>query len=109
MRDCIWKLFVIDAILGDKPKLKAVFKKLLPLANDWKTIGCLLGVERSAMEKIKREEVSVQDRLQAMLSEWLKQVNPLPTWKELVDTVEDVDSSKAKEMRQYLATKLDSD
>ena len=38
-----------------------------------------------------------------MLSEWLKQVNPLPTWEDLADTVEMFDPSKAAEMRQNFA------
>ena len=84
-------------------------RKLLPLANDWKTIGCLLGVTRTVIERIKLEEVGIRDCLQGVLAEWLKQVNPPPTWKQLVDAVEGVDQSKAEEIKQYLATKLDSD
>ena len=52
---------------------------------------------------IKRDEEGVKDCLQAMLSEWLKQVHPQPTWTDIVDAVEEVDSSKAEEIRQNLA------
>lgn len=55
------------------------------------------------MDRIKKDEEGVRDCLYAMLSEWLKQVDPLPTWTNLVDAVEEVDSSKAKEIRQYVA------
>ena len=84
-------------------------RKLLPLANDWKTIGCLLGVTKPIIERIKLEEVGIRDCLQGVLAEWLKQVNPPPTWKQLVDAVDDIDQSKAEEIKQYLATKLESD
>lgn len=92
-----------DDTLGDKPKLRNVFKKLLPLAKDWKTIGCLLGVERHVLDGINRDEEGVRDCLQAMLSEWLKQVDPRPTWTDIVDAVEEVNSSKAEEIRQHIA------
>ena len=34
-----------------------------------------------------------------MLSEWLKQVDPPPTWKDITEAVETVDANKAQEMR----------
>ena len=89
--------------VGDKPKLRNVFKRLLPLAPDWKTIGGLLGVERHILDNIKKDEDGVRDCLHAMLSEWLKQVDPRPTWTDIVDAVEEVDSTKAEEIRQYVA------
>ena len=55
------------------------------------------------MEKIKKDEDGVEDYLQAMLSEWLKQIDPLPTRKELTDAVEEVDVLKAQEIKKYLA------
>ena len=99
----IWLVKYLLLCIDDKPKLKVVFKKLLPLAKDWMTIGGLLGVERYILSNIKTDEEGVQDCLHAMLSEWLKQVDPPPTWKELVDAVEVVDLSKAKELRQHIA------
>ena len=87
----------------DRPKLRDVFKKLLPLANSWKTIGTLLGVESHILMDIKRDEEGVRDCLQAMLSEWLKQVDPEPTWMDIVNAVEEVSSSKAEEIRQHIA------
>ena len=87
--------------VDDEPKLKDVFKKLLPLASSWKTIGTLLGVESHTLKAIKKDEQDVKDCLQAMLSEWLNQ--PQPTWMDIVDAVEEVDSSKADEIRKLLA------
>ena len=52
------------------------------------------------MDNIKKDEDGVRDCLHAMLSEWLKQVDPRPTWTDIVDAVEEVDSAKAEEIRQ---------
>ena len=85
--------------VGDKPKLKDVFKELLPHATEWKTVGTLLGIEEHILDKIKCDEEGARDRLQKMLSEWLKQIDPLPAWKELADAMEAVDALKAQELR----------
>lgn len=94
-------------IIGDKPKLRNIFKDLLPLAKDWKTIGGLLGVERHVLDNIRRDEEGVRDCLHAMLSEWLKQVDPQPSWKDIVEAVEQIDSSKAEEIKYHLAVQID--
>ena len=90
--------------LGDKPKSKDVLKILSPLAKDWKFIGGLLGIKIPVLNNIKRDEEGVRDCLHAMLEEWLKQVNPQPTWKDLISVVETIDSSKAEEMKKFLAS-----
>ena len=90
-------------MLDDQPKLKDIFKRLIPLASSWKTIGGLLGVERHILENIKKNESGVRECLYAMLSEWLKQVDPRPIWTDIVDAVEEVDSAKAEEIRQHIA------
>lgn len=82
-----------------KPKLRDAFRDLLPLAHEWSTIGILLGVPKHILERIKVDESGARNRLQEMLSEWLKQVDPEPTWASLVEAVENVDQRKAREMR----------
>ena len=39
--------------------------------------------------------------MQKTLSEWLKQVDPPPTWKDITDAVERVDATKAQEIRKH--------
>ena len=89
------------ACTGGRPKLKDAFKKLLPLATYWKTLGILLGVSNPVLNKIKSDEEGANDRLQEMLSEWLRQIDPPPSWTALADAVEEVDSSKAVEIRKH--------
>ena len=60
----------------------------------------LLGIPKHVLDKIQSDEEGVEDRLQEMLSEWLKQVDPAPTWKDLADAVDVVDQQKAKEIRE---------
>ena len=83
-------------------KLRDVFAVLHPLATQWKTIGILLGIQKHVLDRIKNDEAGVNDRLQEMLSEWLKQVNPPPTWEDLANAVEEIDQSKAQEIRSSI-------
>ena len=78
-----------------------MFNELLDLASHWKTIGTLLGLESQLLEKIKSDEEGAHDRLQKMLSEWLKQADPPPTWKNITEAVERVDATKAQEIRKH--------
>lgn len=94
---------LLITLIDDKPELKDLFRQLYPLADHWENIGCLLGIKQHALKRIKKDEENVHDRLQEMLSEYLKQVDPLPTWKNIIDTVDIIDSSKAKEMNANLA------
>ena len=73
---------------------------LLHLERDWKTIEGLLGVETHILDNIKKDEEGVRDCLHAMLSKWLKLVDPQPTWQELVDAVEKVDAATAQKIRK---------
>ena len=91
----------MHAHTGGKPELRDVFKKLLPLASYWKTIGTLLGVSKPILDKIKSDEEGANDHLQEMLSEWLKQIDPPPSWTALAESVEMIDSSKAMEIRKH--------
>ena len=86
-------------IVQERPKLKDMFKELLPLSTDWKSIGTLLGVPENVLKNIKANEDSAQDRLQGVLSEWLRLVDPPPTWAVLAEAVEAVDQLKSQEIK----------
>ena len=53
--------------------------------------------------EISCKKKRVHERLQEMLSEWLKKIDPSPTWKELIDTLKIIDPAKAKEIADSLA------
>lgn len=85
---------------GDTPELKDVLKQLLGLASHWKIIGGLLGLESQLLDKIKSDGEGAQECLLSMLSEWLKQVDPPPTWEDIAEAVESVNANKAQEIRK---------
>ena len=59
----------------------------------------MLDIDDHIIARIKADEDGVRGRLHVMLSEWLKRVNPPPTWKVLAEAMEVVDELKAKEIR----------
>ena len=86
--------------MDEKPPLRDIYKELFPLAT---SISTFLGIPKHILDKINHDKEGADDRLQEMLSEWLKQVNPPPTWKQLADEVETIDPTKAQEiMRKHV-------
>ena len=93
-------IHVENCILADeKPKLRDAFRELLTLAAEWKTIGTLLGLQPHTLARVKADEDGVRNCLQEMLSEWLKQIDPVPTWAVLIEAVEAVSEQRAQERR----------
>ena len=63
---------------------------LLPLAEDRKSIGVLLGLENNRLKCIGYDyNGKAKDCLQEMLALWLKHAFPPTTWNELAEAVED--------------------
>ena len=69
---------------GEK-HLAKLFRMLLPLANLWMTIGQILDVPHLGI--IEANNSKVDGRLREMLSTWLKQINPQPTKRKLVEAI----------------------
>ena len=76
-----------------------MFKLLHPLASRWKAIGALLGAQDSDLDRIKQDEQEAEDRLQKLISWWLNQVDPSPTWKDLADALETLNPQIASTVR----------
>ena len=71
-----------------KPQLAKAFKLLIPIAEDWQSIGTLLELENEALTSIAAAGKKDTDRLREMLKLWLSQENTLPSWEALADAVE---------------------
>ena len=85
--------------LSVAPTLRTSFKHLKPLAAKWQSIGVLLNIPEGTLETIKYDEGNKADNcLRSMLSVWLKQIHPSPTWTALAGVVEQFDPSKADEL-----------
>jgi hypothetical protein len=82
------------------PTLPVAFKELLPVAASWKSIGTLLGIAPHLLDNIEGNERKVEDSLREMLSKWLKQVTPKPTWAALADAVEPFNETIAHQIRE---------
>ena len=82
----------------DKPELRRLFRELYPLAPHWKSIGTLLGVPDHTLDMIEKEEKEVPECLRRTLCQWLRQVDPVPTWKEVIEAIEIIDAQKAMEI-----------
>lgn len=82
------------------PQLRDACKFLLPIASEWKTIAVLLGISQDQVEVIRQENTRVNPCLCAMLSTWLKQIDPNPSWNSLAEAVECLgNQTVAKEIR----------
>ena len=95
-------IIIIAIITTERLQLRDVFQVLRLLATQWKMIGISLGLQKHVLDRIKCDEAGVNDRLLEMLSEWLKQVSPPPTWEDLANAVEDIDQLKAQDIRSRI-------
>ena len=69
------------------PTHSKAYKLLLPVATEWVNIGTMLEIQEHVLENIKREQKKDKGCLRVMLSKWLKQAKPYPTWSSLADAV----------------------
>ena len=89
------------SIADCKPKLWDSLKILFPHASHWKNIGVFLEMDTNELDKIENDEKGVENCLRVMLSKWLKQVDPVPTWKGLAEAVEVIDQTLAEKIQKY--------
>lgn len=83
------------------PQLREAFQILLPIAYQWQNIATLLGLPGGQIEAIEHDTPTVNDGLRKMLLEWLKQINPHPSWERLAEAVDSLgNQTKAKEIRE---------
>ena len=79
-----------------QPTLSDAFRELLPLSNDWRSIGTLLGFEEGKLDQISvKNNHNANDSLKALLNEWLDHARP-PTWKSLIDAIQPLNNEIAK-------------
>ena len=67
--------------------LKDIQNVLWDAQTKWFNIGIQLGLDSVKLEAIKCNCADVEDRFTRMLSEWLVQVDPEPTWDRLVSAL----------------------
>ncbi len=67
--------------------LKRVRTLLYTVRAKWYDIGVELEIHSGTLESIKRQYSDPKDCLNEMIKEWLKSINPRPTWKALADAL----------------------
>ena len=84
------------------PSLKDLLKELNKVASKWENIGIMLDVDSGRLENIKHNNSkSCEECLREMLKEWLKQSHPAPSWKAMVEALDDVEEPKlAAELKE---------
>lgn len=83
-----------------------LFKEMFSLASEWQNIGSLLNLPSGLLATIKFDNPGrAKDCLREMFTEWLKIVDPRPSWEQLVEAVEVIHQSKAEEIRVKYCTK----
>lgn len=76
-----------------------VCRCLHSLGAQWRALGTYLDIDPNILDKIKVDHPDCNHRLIALVTLWLKQTSPHPTWLALAEVVEFVDPTKAKEIR----------
>ena len=74
-------------------------KLLLPVADQWKSIGMLLGISDGTLAIISYGQQGTISCLQKMLSTWSNKVDPPPTWRDLASAVSPFNPSLAEKLR----------
>ena len=85
---------------ADNLSLAKTFRELFPLVSHWQEIGIWLNLSTNVLAKIGDFNQSRErDCLREVLDEWLKEIDPPPTWEQLVHATRQVDEEKAEEIR----------
>ena len=94
---------MLCAYYTDISHLRDVEEELGAFAK-WNNLGLNLGLSANRLEVIKQDNVLTEERLQAVLCDWLRkkynvQQNGLPSWKTLANAVQFTDCALAKKIR----------
>ena len=81
--------------------LSTALRLLQPVAAEWQNIGCLLEIPPGTLDSIRYDEQGKSSNcLRRMLSVWLVQTDPAPTWKSLAEAVDTYNPAVAEEIKE---------
>ena len=67
--------------------LRKVLRATWEGRTKWNYIGLELDIDQETLDTIKGNNDNIDDRFRAMLTTWLKMVNPRPTWEALAEAL----------------------
>ena len=76
-----------------------VYRRLYPLRAKWKTLGTFLYIDHSALQVIKEDNESSDDKLTALVALWLRRIDPAATWQALYEALQYIDPNQAQQIR----------
>ena len=74
----------VDLKISNLGKLQ---KLLFDARNEWYNLGLALDVSPHVLEEIEKRFSSARDCYTAMLKEWLKMIDPKPSWEGLLQAL----------------------
>ena len=78
----LWMHCTVTLVSKNLPKVRALIHKACP---QWYDLGLELGVEETTLDVIKNDnDNKTEICFRAMLSVWLKMIDPCPSWEGLV-------------------------
>ena len=101
-------VFISD-ILSKVPIFKDALSLLIPIMDQWYTIGCALAINSSKLDSLQQSHEAVTSKLSKVITYWLREKASTATWKELLEAVEGniVDSRQVGEdIRQLLTNQV---
>ena len=87
--------------------LSCVQEKLLDVSHKWFDIGLTLKLRVGTLERLRNQYPDISTCLREMLLEWLKKVDPPPTWERLAHALESRvvgEPRLAEQLRKYRKT-----
>ena len=82
-----------------------LLRELMDLACDWNIIGILLEMPDGTLDTIQCDHPNnARQCLLAMLKEWLKIIDPPPSWERMAGAVEQINQKKAHDLREKYCT-----
>ena len=79
--------------------------ELIDLASKWKIVGTFLKIPGGTLDTIEHDNPKdAQQCLLAMLNEWLKIIDPPPSWERMAGAVEKINQRKAHDLREKYCT-----
>ena len=77
-------IYVVDLVSKSLPKLQTLIWKA---RGKWFNLGLELGIDEVTLKMLKTNHDDEETRFREMLSEWLRMIDPYPSWEGLLEAL----------------------